>query len=223
MDESVSERWFHEPPPAAIYLNSLDLEPEVQKMIMQNLPESEVTVFIFSLGVTEQSAREFAINLNEWSTRNPRRPVRVHMNSTGGNVNDGLFLLEALDYLRGRGHHLTVAAHGRVASSSGWIMQRADRRVIGIHSWFHIHELTSSVSGTISAFRNELARMEQLEKQTFALLTSRTKKLTIEMIKEHVSGGRDWWLSAQEALEMGLVDALEETPVNFQAAQTVMS
>lgn len=184
---------------------------------MQNSSQnSNEAVFIFAIGIDQQATRDFAINLVDWSGKNPGRPLRINLNSQGGNILDGLFLFDELGRMRRAGHKLTIAVYGRSASSAGWLLQAADRRIMGPHSWLLIHEVTSSVQGGRSAIKRELARVEQLQNQTNDILTSRTKSvkngLTVEMIQEKIDSGDDWWLDAQTALTLGLIDEIEEQP-----------
>jgi ATP-dependent Clp protease protease subunit len=174
------------------------------------------SVFVFGLNVDQQAVREFAINLVEWSQNNPGRPLRINLNSTGGSILDALCLRQEFQRLRALGHHLTIAVYGRAASCSSWLVQAADWRIIGDQSWLLIHEASSRADGTITAIRNELERLVQLQDQTIDILTSRTQgALTAKMIHDHVDGGRDWWITAKDAKELGLVDEVEE-PVAFK-------
>lgn len=177
---------------------------------MQNSPQvSADSVFVFGLDLDRQATREFAINLITWSKNNGNKPLRININSGGGNFQDCLALKAELNRLRHAGHHLTIAVYGRAASCCAWLLQVADRRIIDADSWLLIHEVSSSVSGGLSAMKREVARVEQLQNQSIELLTRRSK-LTAEVINRNIADGHDWWLTAKEALELGLVDEIEE-------------
>src|SRR5579885_2412567 len=182
------------------------------------MPDSRPTneaVFIYVGSNNEQSTRDFAIMLNEWSTKvdNFGRPIRILMNSAGGNILDSLFLYQIFCLLRKRGHYLTIVAYGRCSSCSGWLLQAADKRVIGAESWILIHQVSSRADGYLDAMLAEIARCKQLRAQTDHLLTFRTKgKLTVETIRRRTKGGREWWIDAKTAKAHGLVDEVEETP-----------
>lgn len=174
-------------------------------------PSKPEVIFVFGVYTDQQTTRDFAINLVNWSKNNPGVPLRVNINSGGGNILDSLFLFEEFGRLRLAGHRITIAVYGRCASCAGWLIQAADRRIIGKNSWIQIHEVSSAVDGTLSKIRQELARCEELQNQTIGILTSRSK-LTAKEIHDNIDGGRDWWIGAQEALEKGLVDEIEEVP-----------
>lgn len=171
---------------------------------------SKQVTFIFSLGIDSISAKDFAINLNEWSRNNRGCPLRIEINSGGGNFNDAVFLYETFARLR-RDHHLTLVANGRAASTAGWLLQAGDWRVIGENSFILVHEVASKAEGTITQMKVELARCEQLQAQSVARLCRRSK-LTPDRIAKEIAEKVDWWIPAEEALELGLVDEIEREP-----------
>lgn len=170
-------------------------------------PVSEAK-FLLAFGLEQQSAKDFAINLVEWSSRNKGVPLRIDINSQGGNILDGIFLREELKRVKAAGHKLTIAVYGRAASSASWLIQVADRRIMGEDSWLLIHEVSSRMEGSLSALRREVKRVEQLQNQTIAMLCKRSK-LTRERILSEIEGGNDWWIDAALALELGLVDEID--------------
>ncbi len=170
-------------------------------------------LFILGINMDQLSTREFAVNLVNWSynTANAGRPLRININSMGGNFLDCVFLFEQIQHLRARGHKVNLAAFGRCASCTSWFLQGGDKRIMGANSWILIHEISSRAEGTVSEVRAELKRMEQLQDQSIKLLTSRSK-LTAETIHQNIDGSKDWWIDATTAKELGLIDDIEEIP-----------
>lgn len=172
----------------------------------QNVKEA---VFVFASALDQQAVREFVINLISWSGNNAGAPLRVDLNCQGGNILDALMLFEEFGRLRKAGHHLTIAVFGRGASSAGWILQAADVRIIGANSWILVHEVSSKAEGPLSVMKREIKRCEELQTQTFGILCGRSK-MTRERIDKETAEGKDWWIPALEARELGLVDQIEE-------------
>lgn len=168
-------------------------------------------VFVFASHIDQQSVKDFVVNLVNWSSNNSGAPLRVDLNCQGGNILDGLSLYAEFNRLRRAGHRLTIAVMGRAASVAGWLVQAADVRIVGAEAWFLIHEVSSRAEGPLSVMRRELKRCEELQNQTFGILMKRSK-LTRERLDSETAEGRDWWLSAAVALELGLVDLIEEAP-----------
>lgn len=164
--------------------------------------------FIFGIGLDSQTTRDFVMNLQSWSKNNEKAPLRINVNSGGGNILDSLFFYEQLNRIRSAGHHLTMAVCGRAGSCASWLIQAADRRIIGANSWILLHEVSSAVDGTLSQIREELHRCEELQRQTNGIIARRSK-LTVDDISKLIDGGRDKWVNAKQALEWGLVDEIE--------------
>jgi ATP-dependent protease ClpP protease subunit len=105
---------------------------------------------------------------------------------------------------------------------------------MGAISEICIHEVSSKAEGALSIMMREIERVQHLQKKTFAITCSRTAStktaktpLTVEIIREKTAEGRDWWLTADEALNYGLIDAIEPVlpyrealPVTGQACVT---
>ena len=88
-----------------------------------------------------------------------------------------------------------------------------------------IHQVSSKCDGNITAFERELKRMKHLQKKTIGILCERSAatqgvktKLTPRIVAKQLSGGADWWLTAQEAYDYGLVDRIEDQPAYGTAA-----
>ncbi len=185
------------------------------------------TNFVFGLDIDANSARNFAIELYGWSNTvgNKFKPLRINLHSGGGNIGDAEHLFETFTHLRSLGHFLTIVIHGRAASCAGWLVQAADLRVIGKQSEILIHEVGSACTGNITAFERELRRMKHLQRKTVALLCERSQStpgvvtpLTPQIVARQLRGGQDWWVTANQALEYGMVDRIEDaTPFRTAA------
>lgn len=175
----------------------------------QNLNEA---VFLIGFYIDQKAVTDFAIELVRWSSnqQNNGRPVRFNINSQGGNILDALALYEEFNRLRTLGHKVTIAAYGRCASCAGWLIQAADVRIMGSQSWINVHEVSSAANGPLSLMKREVARCEELQDQTFGIISARCPELTRERLNKETADGRDWWLNARTAKELGLVDIIEE-------------
>lgn len=166
--------------------------------------------FVFNLDIDKQSIQTFCINLVEWSQRNPGVSLRINVNSSGGVVLEALALFDTLQHMRQSGHHLTMAVYGRAASAAAFLLQAADVRLIGEQSWLLIHQVSSSCSGTIWSMQQEINRCIALNDQAFGIICARSDgKLSARKIRKMTDVGQDWWITASEAVKLGLVDEIE--------------
>ena len=177
----------------------------------QTAADPKEATFMFYDEITQASVAQLTAKLEAWSEDNPDQPLRLMLNSPGGDVFASFALMDELNHLRHDGHKLTVAVYGMAASAAGWIVQAGDKRIIGANSSILIHEVSSGTEGKLSKMKEDIERSDRLQEQFIQLLSSRSK-LTPHIIHSHIDGGHDWWISAQEAKKLGLVDEIESAP-----------
>ncbi|MBR6759270.1 MAG: Clp protease ClpP [Alistipes sp.] len=143
------------------------------------------------------------------------KSVVVNIRSTGGDVNDALLIYDAL---RALDAHITTRCYGYTASAATIIAQAADEgcREISGNALYLIHNSTCSIDGNSASLdaRAELLRKtdEQLAR-LYALHSGGEAEFFLALMAENNGEGR--WLSAEEAIELGLADSLidiEEEP-----------
>jgi len=177
--------------------------------------------WVLSFSLDSQMSGALAISVKDWSDANHGIPVRIETNSPGGNPMDALFLFEQIKALQMH-HHVTLATNGRGGSCASWLSQainthaddsRKARRVIGSDSWLMFHHVRSASKGAPSRFEQEVNRVRQVRTQTVELMTRHTKgALTAAQLLKTIDLG-DYWISASEALRLGLVDEVEQEPL----------
>ncbi len=167
--------------------------------------------FILYEPITQASVLRLTMTLEEWSAENPDSPLRLMLNSPGGDVLASFALVDELNHLRNKGHKLTIAVYGMAASAAAWVLQAADYRIIGANSTILIHEVSSGSEGPLSEMKASIARSQSLQDQFLKLLAKRSR-LTVKLMHARIDGGKDWWLSADEAKKFGLVDEIENVP-----------
>ena len=134
--------------------------------------------------------------------------VVVNIRSTGGDVNDALLIYDAL---RGLDAHITTRCYGYTASAATIIAQAADEgaRELSANSLYLIHSATCAIDGNSHslASRAELLRKthERLA-ELYALHSGGEASYYAALMAENQGEGR--WLTAEEAIEAGLADAI---------------
>lgn len=176
-------------------------------------PNAKEGLFYFFNEVNHDSVLNLTQQLESWTAdpKNKNAPVRIVMNSPGGNVMDGFSIMDEIARVRQNGHHVKIEDYGMAASAAGWIMQAADTRAIGANSWMLIHEGSSSTSGKLSSMGQDLRVSRELQDQFVQVLAARSH-LTPDEIHKHIDNGTDWWIPAATAKTLGLVDVVEPVP-----------
>ena len=137
------------------------------------------------------------------------KQLLIYMNSTGGKATAGIATADLLNKIKSDDVHITIEAHGIIASAAVPIFLTANKRICGYGTIFLIHP--ASIYKTKSS-----EDLEKLESQTkmieminnsFAKLISDNSKLTFSKSKELLKN--DHWFTATEAKKMGFVDIIK--------------
>jgi ATP-dependent Clp protease protease subunit len=146
--------------------------------------------------------------LHMWSRIDPGCAITIVFNSPGGSVIDGLALFDYIRFLQAQGHHITTVALGYAASMGGILLQAGDVRAMARGSWLGIHEVAFNAQGKIGEVEDMYEFGKRLKEQAANIFVDRSGgKLTREAL-EHGWLRKDWWLSAEEALDLGLIDEI---------------
>ena len=144
------------------------------------------------------------------------RPITILIHSPGGDVLEGLGIMDVLASARAHGVHVTIHAIGPVASMAAILLQAADHRVMTPNSRMLLHEIREfsfMKEATVSDAVNQARELEVLNDRLATLVADRTGDMqTPESIKELWK--KDYWLWPNEALTLGLID--EIALVNFR-------
>lgn len=138
--------------------------------------------------------------------RNCAGDVRLHLNSPGGDVFDGMAIYQAL---RNRVEPTTVHIDGLAASIASVIAMGADRVVMAPKAQFMIHEGWSAAVGNAADMR-KLADLLDRTSDSIASVYADKAGQTTEFWRDRMR--EETWYSADEAMEAGLVDEVEGKP-----------
>ncbi|KAK5278725.1 hypothetical protein LTR20_009458 [Exophiala xenobiotica] len=136
------------------------------------------------------------------------RPISMYINSPGGSVTAGLSIYDCMQYIV---PEVSTLVLGQAASMGSLLLAggQAGRRYALPHSSVMLHQPSGGHFGTaadIAIHAKEILRVrEQLNRIYEKHLTGK-KKLTIDEIEKMME--RDHFMSAEEALELGVVDEI---------------
>ena len=89
---------------------------------------------------------------------------------------------------------------------AGVLLQAGDVRWVGQQAWVMIHRAAFGAWGKTYEIEDEVKFIQRIEERILGIFTSRSN-LSKTKIKRNWDR-KDWWISADEAMEMGLVDEI---------------
>lgn len=171
--------------------------------------------YYFDTAVTEKTIVPAMLRLGFWARTMPKEPIDIVFSSPGGDITAGFALFDYIQQLRRAGHHVTTGALGTAASMAAVLLQAGERRTMGREAWLLIHQ--GSFGG-----RGSAGEMKDMAKW-FDRLLGRIKNIFLQRCEEAGKAGTaahpltarklepnweraDWWISSEEALDLGLID-----------------
>lgn len=146
------------------------------------------------------SAEQFVADLEALDVGN----ITLRINSPGGDVFDGATIYNAL---RRHPANITARIEGFCASAASYIMLAADKVVMCQLSWLMIHNASWVAIGNAADMRSTAERLDKLDTSMSRVYQQKTGK-DAEWIAAELA--REAWYTAEEALEHGFIDEIEE-------------
>jgi len=168
--------------------------------------DKENFVYRFSGEVSSSTVSGCMKQLTEWSRIEPGCDMEIIFASPGGSIIDGFELFDYIQHLRNKDHHITTGTLGYAASMAGILLQAGDTRWVGQQAWVMIHRAAFGAWGKTYEIEDEVKFVKRMEERILDIFTSRSK-LTRNKIKRNWER-KDWWISSDEAQELGLVDEI---------------
>jgi ATP-dependent Clp protease protease subunit len=137
------------------------------------------------------------------------KPIRMFINSAGGNVSDGLAIHDAIQDLVAGGAEISIIVQGMAYSMGSVVLQAASpgKRLAFPHSWIMIHEPAKWAGWqSTSAAAQHLDRLKQMQNQIYQIMAARSGRPLRQIIRD--TRRVDFYLDAWKAKDYGLIDAI---------------
>jgi len=169
-------------------------------------------IFDFVFDVTDASVFIAIKRLSEWRAKSPD-PITIRLNTGGGDIIAGMALYDYVLGLRNEGISVTTVGIGMVASMGGVLLQAGSTRAMTQGAWLMIHELATFNEGKLSAVKDYTKWLERVQRQCTEILSERSTLSPLQ-IQRRTAKGKDWWLTADEALKYGFIDVIQGASVS---------
>lgn len=134
------------------------------------------------------------------------RELTVRLNSPGGNIFDGIAILNAI---RGHKGKVTTIVDGLAASAASFIAMGGDEVVMNRNAEMMIHKGHGIVIGEADDMRKQADLIDRLNENIAGIYAEKAGGTAEEWL---ATMGAETWYSAKEAVEAGLADRVIEPP-----------
>lgn len=156
--------------------------------------------------VTPETANIVIAQLLHLAYEDPKKDIKLYINSPGGSVYDGLAIIDTINYIEpdvqtiGIGLQASMGAMLLSAGAKGKRFALPNARIM-------IHQPSSGTEGKITDQEIALKEGIYLKKVLIDMMAKNTGK-TAKGIEKDMD--RDNWMSAQEAKDYGIIDEVIE-------------
>jgi ATP-dependent Clp protease protease subunit len=152
--------------------------------------------------IDAQVANTIVAQLLFLDAQNPNQEIRLYINSPGGEVDAGLAIYDTMQFVRAPVSTIVI---GMAASMAAVILAAGEkgRRYALPHSKVMIHQPWGGARGAASDIAIQAQEILKAKKLLNEILAQHTGQ-PLEKVERDTD--RDYYLSAQEALEYGLID-----------------
>ena len=163
-------------------------------------------IIFLSEEVNDTTASLVVAQLLYLESQDPDKEIQFYINSPGGSVTAGMAIYDTMQYVK---CDVSTICIGLAASMGAFLLSAGakGKRLALPNSEIMIHQPSAGTQGQITDMALHLKRLEVVKKRMNRILAENTGK-SIEQVTADCE--RDNFMSAQEALEYGLIDRVIE-------------
>lgn len=152
--------------------------------------------------VNSQTANLVVAQLLFLANEDPKRDIKLYINSPGGSVYDGLAIIDTMNYIK---PDVQTIGIGLQASMGAMLLAcgAKGKRFIVPNARIMIHQPSSGTEGKITDQEIALKEGVYLKRKLVEIFAERTGK-SVKQVEKDMD--RDNWMGAEEAKEYGIVD-----------------
>lgn len=159
-------------------------------------------IIFLGTGIDDQVANIINAQLLFLESTDNKKDIQIYLNSPGGSVYAGLGIYDTMQYI---GPDVACICTG-IAASMGAVLLCAGtsgKRTALPHSRVMIHQPMGGAQGQASDIEITAREIQKLKKELYDIIAKHSGKDYDTVWKD---SDRDYWMTAQEAKEYGMVD-----------------
>lgn len=159
-------------------------------------------IIFLGTAIDDYTANTLQAQLLFLDSTDPGKDISIYVNSPGGSVYAGLGIYDTMQFISSdvaticTGMAASMAAVLLVAGAEG-------KRSALTHSRVMIHQPMGGAQGQASDIEITAREIQKLKKELYTIIANHSHT---EFDKVWADSDRDYWMTAQEALEYGMID-----------------
>jgi ATP-dependent Clp protease, protease subunit len=164
-------------------------------------------IIFIGTGIDDQVANVVVAQLLFLQMEDHKKPISIYINSPGGVISAGLAIYDTMQLME---FEINTYCIGQAASMAAVLLcaGTTGKRFALPNSRMMIHQPLGAVTGSQSDIAIQAKEVGRTKNQMAEIISSHSKKTKEEIL---ALSERDFYMSAEEALEIGLVDEIVKT------------
>lgn len=156
--------------------------------------------------VDDYTANVIQAQLLYLDSSEPGKDVSIYINSPGGSVYAGLGIYDTMQYIQS---DVSTICTGMAASMAAVLLVAGakDKRFALKHSRVMIHQPMGGIQGQASDIEITSREILKLKKELYTIISDHSGQ---PYDKVYQDSDRDYWMTAQEAVDYGMIDRVLE-------------
>ncbi len=159
-------------------------------------------IIFLGVAIDEHVANIIQAQLLFLESNDANRDIQIYLNTPGGSVYAGLGIYDTIQYIN---PDVATICTGMAASMGAVILCAGaeGKRTALKHSRILIHQPMGGVQGQASDIEITAREIQKLKKELYEIISHHSKQTYKKVWKD---SDRDYWMTAQEALDYGMID-----------------
>ncbi|OWK27169.1 MAG: ATP-dependent Clp endopeptidase, proteolytic subunit ClpP [Parcubacteria group bacterium GW2011_GWA2_38_13b] len=142
-------------------------------------------------------------------SQDPKKEIKLYINSPGGSVTAGLAVYDTMQYVKCDVATICIGIAGSMAAVLLAAGQKGKRFVLP-NSEVLIHQIMGGAEGQATEIEIAAKQIIKLKNKLNTILSKHTGQ---DLARVERDSDRDFWMSAKEAKEYGIVDKIIKTKI----------
>ena len=186
------------------YLNPYILEERQLNVTQMDVFSRLMMDRIIFLGtqIDDYTANTLQAQLLFLDSTDPGKDISIYINSPGGSVHAGLGIYDTMQFVSS---DVATICTGMAASMAAVLLVagKEGKRSALKHSRVMIHQPMGGAQGQASDIEITAREIQKLKKELYTIIAEHSHT---DFDKVWADSDRDYWMTAQEALEYGMID-----------------
>jgi ATP-dependent Clp protease protease subunit len=156
--------------------------------------------------VRDENANEICAKILLLAAEDSEKDIFLYINSPGGSITAGMAIYDTMQYVP---NDIVTVGIGMAASMGQFLLSSGakGKRYATPNTRVLLHQPLGGFGGTASDIQTQAQLINSMKRQLAEITARQTGKTVEEVIAD---GDRDRWFTAQEALEYGFIDHIQE-------------